>query len=69
MTLTKKEAMQLLKQGHKITHKHFCHDEYIYLKNKKVHTEEGYNVGGLTSKFMTIRSGSMWNEGWNIYEK
>lgn len=31
--MTKQEAIQALKEGHKVSHKWFSNDEYLYMEN------------------------------------
>lgn len=43
--MTKKEALEAMKQGHKVTREFFSGDEYIYLDSDTGHimSEDGYD--------------------------
>lgn len=37
--MTKQEAIQALKEGHKVRHKLFSNDEYLYMENGELYDE------------------------------
>ena len=66
--MTRTEALNAMQKGHKVTHDYFSPEEYCYMKDGCIYTEEGYNVGGPKSEFWSIRSGNDWEEGWHLYQ-
>ena len=65
--MTRKEAIEAMKQGHKVTQEYFSPDEYLYMKDGSIYSEENYNFGGIYGEFMTKYGGSQ-PDGWSIYE-
>lgn len=63
--MTKQEAIAAMLEGKKITHYYFSKDEFIYLKNGKIHDEKGYNID---SEFWMWRHSKDWQTDWSIYE-
>jgi len=61
--MTKAEALEQMKQGKKITHEYFLDHEYLYWKNGKVYTEDGYEFD-----FFFDDTKEYLNNGWSIYE-
>ena len=41
--LTKDEAYQKMKEGYKISHTYFTDDEYLYMENCMIFSEDGYS--------------------------
>ena len=37
--MTRQEAIQALKEGHKVSHKWFSNDEYLYMENGELYDE------------------------------
>lgn len=64
--MNKKEAWKLLESGEKITHNFFLDNEYLYMEEGKVYTEDGYKV---TQEFWALRQDPAWETGWHIYLK
>lgn len=64
--MTKREAWEAMKQGHKITHIRFSKEEFIYMNDQGlITTEDGYFFH---KEFRDRRIGVCWEEGWSIYE-
>jgi hypothetical protein len=61
--MDKQEAYKAMKEGKKLTHKYFGVNEYIYLLNGQITTEDGYNY---TSEFKKPNSWNM--TGWEIMQ-
>lgn len=62
--MTKEEAQTALKNGHKVTHRHFASDEYIYQEGQTIRDEKGYSL----HDFWLYRQDSGFNDGWEILE-
>lgn len=62
--MTKKEAIQELKKGQKLTHKFFDDDAYIHLVNDEIHDEKGININ---NEFWRWRTSKSWRNNWEIY--
>ena len=71
--MNKIEAIEAMKQGHKVTHEWFSNDEYIYMKNGEIYDENDYKMSCIGANnqlitFWTDRTHSSWIEGgWSIY--
>lgn len=63
--MSKEEAIQLLKEGAKVTHDYFLDHEYIYLSDGKIHDENGYNID---TEFWKYRHQAYWQIGWKVFE-
>lgn len=71
--MTKNEAIDFMKdnEGVKVCHYHFSPEEYLYMKNGVIYTEEGYIFEDFYSRShngMRIREGKSWETGWKEYE-
>lgn len=66
--LTKGQALKALKEGYKVTHRYFTPEEYIYMKDGDIFTEEGYNAGDEYCEFWTSKNTVEWQTGWEIYK-
>ena len=71
--MTKNEAIDFMRdnEGVKITHYHFAPEEYIYMKNGVIYTEENYifeDFYSTSHNGMRMRSGYCWQNGWKEYE-
>jgi len=59
--MTRLEALEAMKQGHK-THRYFAPDEYLYMVDDNIKSEEGYNFNDW------FENGLWWKEnGWSVY--
>ena len=71
--MTREEALQCMIDGHKVTHRFFTSDEYIYMIAQNIYTEDGYDVGTVNQAFWISRGGrpgdTDWQTGWSIYKK
>ena len=71
--MTREEALQAMIDGHKVTHRFFTSDEFIYMKAQDIYTEEGYNMGTVNSEFWRMRGdepgGELWHDGWSLYKE
>lgn len=63
--MTKKEAIAAMQEGKKVMHRFFLNDEFIYLKNGKIHDERDYNIN---SEFWFLRQDANWQIDWIIRE-
>lgn len=62
--MTKEEAIQAMKDGKKVTHRYFSEDEYVYMKDERIHCELNYDIN---NEFWLIRSQDWWNDGWELF--
>jgi len=64
--MSKQEAIQAMQDGHKVTHRFFSSDEFIYMKNGIIYDESNYEM----NKFWIYRFSEDWiSKGWTIYNK
>lgn len=66
--MNKQEAYTTMQSGEKVTHRMMEPNEYCYIKDGEIHTEEGYAVGTEESVFWKMRSSEAWLEDWAIYD-
>lgn len=64
--MTKKEAIQEMRKGYKITHVHFSDNEWMTIKDGKLLLEDG--VVCSISEFFSWRQDDSWEEGYSIYK-
>ena len=64
--MTKQEAIQALKEGHKVRHKLFSNDEYLYMENGELYYEVCTYLP--FDEFFELRSGKDWEDGWLIID-
>jgi len=67
INLTKEEAYQLMEQGHKIAHKYYEDDEFIYMKDGVIFDENGYSMGTKSDVFW--REIQKWGSGWRSVQE
>ncbi len=66
-TITKDEAIMIMKHGGKVTHEYFSPGEWVTMKNNfTVVTEEGYEIS--ETEFWQYRSNPNFEKGWSILE-
>ena len=63
--MKRKEALQLMRQGVKITHHHFMSDEWMSYHRGKIITEEGYTHD--YNEFWSYRKGQSWEHGYSVF--
>jgi len=60
--MTRLEALEAMKQGHKIIHRYFAPDEYLYMVDDNIKSEEGYDFDDW------FEDGTDWKENsWSVY--
>lgn len=65
--MTKDEALEKMKQGFKVSNEYFTSDEFLYMKNGVITSEDGYNFNDW---FFNIRPVEAWKlTGWRIYNE
>lgn len=65
--MTKDEALEKMKQGFKVSNEYFTSDEFLYMKNGVIMSEDGYNFNDW---FFNIRKGEEWKlTGWRVYNE
>ena len=71
--MTATEILLEMYQGKKVTHSLFTDEEFIYMKNHDIYTEEGYNMGTVFEEFWQTRGAQSeddsWATDWSIYEE
>jgi hypothetical protein len=65
--MNKKEAEIALQQGHKIKHEYYSDNEYIFMVDDVIFSEEGYSHGNINSEFWIKYQ--IWDSGWDYYNK
>lgn len=63
--MTKLEAIRLMEQEKKVTHRYFSAKEFATIKNGQIVTEEGYSVP--MKEFWAYRNVDAWNDGWEEF--
>jgi len=72
--MNKTEAIEAMKQGHKVRHYLFSDDEYIYMKEDHIYDENDYKMehrdaNGYHIDFWTDRTDDLWElDGWEIHK-
>lgn len=62
--LTREEARQAMKDGHKVSHMYYTSDEYLEMKGNAIVCENGYNM---TDVFNSNRKDREWQlTNWRI---
>ena len=65
--MTRQDAIDKMKSGHKIEHKLLGKDSYLYLEENTIYDEANEPVGKLSDPYMMGRGSDCWNEGWELY--
>ena len=63
--LSKEEAIYAMHKGHKVTHRLFTLGEYVYIKDRLIHTEDGAKC--TQEEFWKHRSDRYWETDWELY--
>jgi len=70
--MTRDEALQVMIDGEKVTHRFFSSDEYIYMVAQNIFTEDGVDCGTPYQDFWVERGGRLggeaWLTDWEIFE-
>ena len=64
--MTKEQAIHLMSQGQKVTHKHFSSNEWCTMQNNRVLTEDGYDTDPII--WWSYRHDSTFDTDWSIYK-
>ena len=68
--MTRDEAYFEMCRGNKVRHRFFTSDEYIYMDNDHIFTEDGYDVGTIEDEFWQDRGSKLgdelWLEDWEV---
>ena len=64
--MTKKDAIQEMKEGKKVTHQYFTDDEWATMENGKIVLEDGVRCD--PDEFWRWRLGSGFDDGWELFE-
>ena len=60
--MTKSDAYIQMKLGNKITHTYFTSNEYLYMENDTIFTEDSYRFNDEWNR----RTDAIWQSGWEI---
>lgn len=64
--MSKEEAIKKLYEGDKVTHKMFCNDEFVYMKDGDIHNMYDEN-GTVLISFWQFRQSAVWQKGWSVF--
>jgi hypothetical protein len=64
--LTKEQAIALMKQGKKLTHRYFSDDEWITMRGNMIVMENGCSCWN--NLFWQDRQGEKWETDWSLYD-
>lgn len=67
--LSREEALQLMIDGVKVTHRYFTREEYIYMKGQNIFGEDGCNFGTVNDEFWMGKRVLGFMDGWKTYKK
>jgi hypothetical protein len=62
--MTKQQAVDAMREGHKVRHRYFTDDEWIAFKNGDFVDEQDYIMG---PEFWDFRKSEAWETGWSVY--
>jgi len=65
--MTKNEAIDAMKKGEKVTHRHFSDNEFITMKDGVIVDENGYRLNA--DEFWAYRTNNAFAEDWEIYKR
>lgn len=65
--LSKEEAIKLMRQGKKITHKNFTHDEWMTIQFGKIVCEDGCQAA--PEEFWRWRTDAVWDNGYSLWNE
>ena len=63
--MTRKEAIEAMRSGKKVTHNYFNEYEYLQVLGNEVYTESGK----LEKDFIKERGGHGWEVNWVVYDE
>ena len=71
--MNKQEAILAMKEGKKVTHRHFVLDERMTMKNGMIVLEDGVTCppDGVTcppEEFWKYRTDAKWDDGYELFE-
>lgn len=61
--MTKQEAIQAINEGKKVTHRYFTSEEYIFLKDGKIYSEDGVHH----TSFWELHQDTPYDTDWEIF--
>jgi hypothetical protein len=67
--MTREEALLAMRDGKKVTHRLFKNNEFLYMTEGAILTQDYYNVGDETCEFWKAHSDSCWQKDWLLYEE
>lgn len=65
--MTQQEAYQAMLDGHKVSNIYYSDEEYAYIKDGQIYTEDNYPKGGKLDEFWATYQVKL-PEEWKIYE-
>ena len=64
--MTKIEAIKLMKEGKKLTHRYFSPNEWVTIENNSILFEDGCECS--QQLFWYDRKNEYWNDDWSLFE-
>ncbi len=65
--MKKYEAIQLMRKGKKITHRHFSPEEWMTIQDGNMLLEDGVKCN--QAEFWKWRTDASWDDGYSLYGK
>lgn len=62
--MNRNQALAAMKEGKRVSHRWFSNDEYLYMENSKMFSEEGYRF----EEGWEMRKGDSWEEDWDVVD-
>jgi hypothetical protein len=66
--LSKEQAIEKMQQGKKVSHAYFEPEEFICMKDGKIHDENGYCLDHEGDSFWDSRKTPEWETNWLIID-
>lgn len=63
--MTKEQAKQAMRDGNKVTHRHFSPDEWVTMVGDQLKLEDG--VVCYPDEFWRWRTDKTWDDGWDFF--
>ena len=65
--MTKQEAIQAMRKGKKVTHRYFSPNEWMTIESGNIITLED-DCSCFIDEFFRYRSGSSWDDGYELFK-
>lgn len=64
--MTKAEALQVMREGHRVTHRYFQPHEWMMIKDNMIIFEDGTTI--TIEEFYNIRNQDSWENEYSLFE-